>query len=180
MADTTQRRPSDPSSTASSADAHRRSGDAFGDDWYLHVAMPALLRHARAAYGSAMRQELEAAGFDDIPGNGLYVIGGLALDEAVPLGDLIRQLRISKQAAGQLVDTLVSRGYLDRAVDHDDRRRLTISLTDRGRAAASVQSAAREAVDARLVAQCGTADVERTRRTLAVLCLMGRGEDGSD
>jgi DNA-binding MarR family transcriptional regulator len=169
-------RPTDPSSPAS-ADA---SEVGSGAPWYLHVALPALLRHARTAYGSAMRQELEAAGFDDIPGNGLYVIGGLALDEAVPLGELIRQLRISKQAAGQLVDTLVSRGYLDRTVDREDRRKLTISLTERGRAAASVQAAAREAIDAKLAAQCGVDDVERTRRTLAVLCQMSRGDDESD
>ena len=48
-----------------------------------------------------MRKALDEAGYDDIPGNGLYVIGGLALGaEDVPLGQLIKELRISKQAAG--------------------------------------------------------------------------------
>ena len=80
------------------------------------VVIPVLLRHARNTYGSAMRQALAEAGYDDIPGNGLYVIGGLALNRAdIPLGQLILELRLSKQAAGQLVDTLVTRGYLDRA-----------------------------------------------------------------
>jgi DNA-binding MarR family transcriptional regulator len=85
---------------------------------------------------------LDAAGHDDIPKNGLYVIGGLARETgAHPLSELIEELRLSKQAAGQLVDTLVTRGYLKRDVDSEDRRRLTIALTARGRAAAKVLSA---------------------------------------
>src|SRR5215813_404261 len=107
------------------------------------TVMPALLRHARTTYGAPMRRALAEAGYDDIPGNGLYVIGGLALNrEDIPLGQLIRELRISKQAAGQLVDTLVTRGYLDRAIDKEDRRKLTVALTERGRAASEVQTAA--------------------------------------
>jgi DNA-binding MarR family transcriptional regulator len=134
------------------------------------IAMPVLLRHARNTYGAAMRRALAEAGFDDIPGNGLYVIGGLALErEDISLGQLIRELRISKQAGGQLVDTLVTRGYLDRAIDKDDRRKLTVILTERGRAAATAQTAGREKVDAELLARVGHEDVERTRRTLAVL-----------
>ena len=134
------------------------------------LALPVLLRHARNTYGAAMRLALAEAGYDDIPGNGLYVIGGLALDrEDIPLGQLIKELRVSKQAAGQLVDTLVTRGYLERAIDKDDRRKLTVRLTERGRAAAATQAAAREKVDADLLAKVGAEDVERTRRTLAVL-----------
>jgi len=132
--------------------------------------MPVLLRHARNTYGAAMRRALDAAGYDDIPGNGLYVIGGMALDrEDIPLGQLIRELRLTKQAAGQLVDTLVTRGYLERAIDKDDRRKLTVTLTERGRAAAATQHAAREKVDADLLAKVGQENVDRTRRTLAVL-----------
>lgn len=147
--------------------------------WYEDIAIPALLRHARNTYGIAMRKALEEAGFDDIPGNGLYVIGGLALGVPdIPLGQLIKELRISKQAAGQLVDALVTRGYLERTVDKDDRRKLTITLTERGKAAAAAQSAGRESVDAELLASVGQDDVSRTRRTLAVLCDIGRQRAG--
>jgi len=140
------------------------------------IGLPVLLRHARNTYGAAMRRALNEAGYDDIPGNGLYVIGGLALDrDDIPLGQLIREMRLSKQAAGQLVDTLVTRGYLERAIDKDDRRKLTITLTERGRAAAAAQSAAREKVDADLLAAVGKDDIDRTRRTLAVLCDMIHG-----
>jgi DNA-binding MarR family transcriptional regulator len=143
------------------------------------LVMAALLRHARTTYGAAMRRALSEAGFDDIPGNGLYVIGGLALGrEDVPLAQLIRDLRISKQAAGQLVDTLVTRGYLERAIDKEDRRKLTVTLTERGRGAAAIQAAAREKVDAKLLAAVGAEDIERTRRTLVTLIDMGCPSEG--
>ena len=147
--------------------------------WYEEVVLPALLRHARTTYGAAMRRALDEAGYDDIPGNGLYVIGGLALGTPdLPLGDLIKQLRISKQAAGQLVDTLVNRGYLERSVDKEDRRKLTVTLTDRGKAAAATQGAARDRIDAELLASVGQEDLTRTRRTLAVLIDIGRQAEG--
>src|ERR1700684_4443241 len=134
---------------------------------YETIALPARLRLARPTYGSAMRRALEEAGYDDIPGNGLYVIGGLALGVPdIPLGQLIKELRISKQAAGQLVDTLVTRGYLERSPDKDDRRKLTVTLTERGKAAAATQKAAREKIDAELLASVGQDDMERARRTL--------------
>jgi len=143
--------------------------------WYEIIALPALLRHARTTSGVTMRKALDEAGYDDIPGNGLYLIGGLALGaEDVPLGQLIKELRISKQAAGQLVDALVTRGYLERSVDKVDRRKLTVTLTERGKAAAEVQTVARQRVDAELLASVGEQDVNRTRRTLAVLIDIGQ------
>src|SRR5262245_23249822 len=128
--------------------------------WYENVTMPALLRHARTTYGKAMRNALEAAGYDDIPGNGLYIIGGLAMGAGgVPIRQLMRELGITKQGAGQLVDTLVARGYLQRTPDEADRRQLIVTLTERGRAAAETQSAARADVDAALLDRVGVADV---------------------
>jgi DNA-binding MarR family transcriptional regulator len=146
--------------------------------WYETVPVPALLRHARGTYGRAMRRALDDAGYADIPTNGLYVIGALNLGAPdVPLGDVIRSMRISKQAAGQLVDTLVLRGYLSRSVDEADRRKLVVALTDRGRAAAEAQGQARNRIDDELLASVGAEDVARTRRTLAVLCDIGRQEE---
>jgi DNA-binding MarR family transcriptional regulator len=143
--------------------------------WFEDVPIPALLRHARTTYGMAMHQALEAAGYEDMPKNGMYVIGGLALGAPdIPLGQLIKELRISKQAAGQLVDTLVTRGYLDRRVDSDDRRKLVIGLTERGKGAAEAQAAARKRIDAELLSGVGQEDIDRTRRTLAVLCNLVR------
>jgi DNA-binding MarR family transcriptional regulator len=143
--------------------------------WYADVVMPALLRHARTTYGAAMRAALDEAGCGDIPGNGLYVIGRIALGaEPVPLGDLVRELGVTKQAAGQLVDTLVLRGYVERAADTDDRRKLTVTLTERGRRAAEVQGAARDRVDAALIERVGPEAVAHARRALAALIELQR------
>jgi DNA-binding MarR family transcriptional regulator len=143
--------------------------------WYEQVVIPALLRHARTTYGVAMRKALAEAGYDDVPKNGMYVIGGMALGgKTVPLGQLVKELGISKQGAGQLVDTLVLRGYLERTEDAEDRRKLNIVLTKRGRAVAATQAAAREKIDAELVARVGEENVLRTRRTLAALIDLGR------
>jgi len=142
---------------------------------FKEIIMPALLRAARSTYGAAMRRALAGEGYGDIPKNGMYVIGGLALGAGdAPLSRLIQELGVSKQAAGQLVDTLVLRGYLERAVHADDRRKLTITLTPRGQAAAAAQAAARMQVDAELLTRVGADDIARTRRTLAALRDMGR------
>jgi DNA-binding MarR family transcriptional regulator len=134
----------------------------------MQITLPALLRHARTTYGSAMRTALDKGAFDDVPANGLYVIGALAWGEA-PLSQIIRELRMSKQAAGQLVDALVLRGYLERQIDSDDRRRLTVTLTERGKAAAQVQTRAREAIDAELLARLGETKIAHAREVLATL-----------
>ncbi len=124
-----------------------------------------------------MHRALTEAGYDDMPKNGMYVIGGLALGaKAAPLSRLIKELRVSKQAAGQLVDTLVLRGYIERSPDPEDRRKLTVILTERGRAAAAVQTLAREKIDVELSARVGAANVLTARRVLAALIQLGETE----
>jgi DNA-binding MarR family transcriptional regulator len=153
------------------------SDDTACPPWHETLVIPALLRHARTAYGNAMRAALDRAGCDDIPKNGLYVIGGLALGAGgVPLGQLAAELGVSKQAAGQLVDTLVLRGYLDRVVDPEDRRKISITLSKRGQMAATVQAEARDRVDAALASRVGAKCVSQMRKGLGALCAMGRKE----
>lgn len=141
-------------------------------DWIHDVPLPALLRWGRATFGVAMRKALEAAGYDDLPRNGLYVIGAIAR-ETVPLSQIIDELRVSKQVGGQLVDTLVLRGYLNREVDPEDRRRLSVILTERGKAAAAVQRKAAEKIEAELLRKLSPEHLARTRETLALLSRMG-------
>lgn len=137
-------------------------------EWLDDVAFPAMLRGARGAYRIAIRAALAAAGCDDMPRNGVYVVGAIARTGA-PLSQIITELGMSKQAAGQLVDTLVTRGYLDRAIDPADRRRLNITLAERGEAAATVIRDAVDGVDERLTARVGAEYVAHTRATLGAL-----------
>jgi len=69
------------------------------EEWPL----TALLRAARSVLGAEIRRALAVGGYDDLPPDGPYVIGWMARTSA-PLGDIIMQLGVSKQAAGQLVD----------------------------------------------------------------------------
>lgn len=136
--------------------------------------IPGLLRAARGAYSAAINRRLGAEGIDDLPRNGPFVLGSLARWSA-SLADVIEGLGVTKQAASQLIDTLVLRGYLTREVNAEDRRRMTIELTDRGRAAASAVRAAIEGVDAELATMVTTAELDGLRSGLAALArLKGR------
>lgn len=134
------------------------------DQWPL----TALLRGARAAVGTAVRRALADGGYDDLPPNGPYVLGAVTRTDA-PLAAVIRQLGVSKQAAGQLVDTLVVRGYLARAVDPADRRRLVVRLTERGEGAGATIRAVVDGLEGQLVAAVGADRVRATRAVLARL-----------
>ena len=131
-------------------------------------SLPALLRAARAHCVAQVRRALDDAGFGDIPANGVAVIGGIARGGA-PLSGIVRDLGTSKQATGQLVDLLVRRGYLDRAVDPADRRRLTVAPSERGLAAAAVARAAGERIEAELARHVAPERIAHTRATLQAL-----------
>ncbi|HTZ72210.1 MAG TPA: MarR family transcriptional regulator [Acetobacteraceae bacterium] len=126
-------------------------------------------------YGAAIREALARIDCDDVPKNGVYVLGAIARAGA-PMSEIVRQLGVSKQAAGQLVDTLVLRGYLDRAVDPEDRRRLTITLSERGRAAAAASRDVVDGIEADLAQRVGAQAVAHTRATLLALIESGRVE----
>jgi len=136
------------------------------------VVLPALLRAARTPYTYAVRTRLAAGGFDDMPRNGPFVLGGMA-NRGGSAGELIRQLGVSKQAASQLIDTLVLRGYLQRETNPDDRRRMTIELTDRGRDAAAAVRAGVEWVDAELAERLSADELAGLRAGLVVLIDIG-------
>jgi DNA-binding MarR family transcriptional regulator len=142
--------------------------------WYETIVFPALLRWGRETYGNAMRKALAEVDCDDIPPNGLFVIGGLGIGMGdYPLGMLAKDLKLSKQAASQLVDTLVLRGYVKREADEEDRRRFSIRLTERGWHASAALREAREKVDAEFAERAGAENVAAARKALGVLVEMG-------
>jgi DNA-binding MarR family transcriptional regulator len=146
------------------------------DDETAQLPLAALLRAARTTMGRAIRSALEDAGYDDLPANGPYVISATSV-LGVPLAVIIERLGLSKQAAGHLVDLLVLRGYLDRQVDPEDRRRLVVIPTERGAGAALVIRQAADILEAQLVARLGVADLQATRRMLT--CLATMNNDGA-
>jgi DNA-binding MarR family transcriptional regulator len=129
--------------------------------WYEDVPVPQLMREARDVYRDAVREALEAAGCDDIPRNGVFVLVGLDHRSQKAAfsaqADVVASLGLSKQTASQLIDTLVLRDYLERRNDPVDRRRMEVRLTGRGRTAAIAIQKATDGIEAAL-AQLVTAD----------------------
>jgi DNA-binding MarR family transcriptional regulator len=140
------------------------------------IVFAALLRAARSAYGDTIRIALTEAGLDDIPKNGIFVLGALGRGGS-PLAQIIDSLGVSKQSAGQLVDTLALRGYIERKIDPEDRRRLTVTLTPRGREAAAISRATLERIDAALLKKVGREHIAHARATLHALIELVRGKD---
>jgi DNA-binding MarR family transcriptional regulator len=143
------------------------------------VGLPGLLRAARAAYRHAVSQAFAEAGFDDIPRNGAYLLARTR-DNSSPLAALTRELGISKQAVSQLIDTMVMRGYLERVADTEDRRRMLVTLTARGEAAAAVSWRAASAVDEELASRLPPDGVAALRAGLAVLAEIGMRADAAE
>jgi DNA-binding MarR family transcriptional regulator len=139
-------------------------GPAAAED----VVIPALLRAARGSYSQAIKAKLEAAGFGDLPRNGAFVLGGMGNHGGTAV-DMIRGLGVTKQAASQLIDTLVLRGYLTRDVNPEDRRRMTIALTDRGHAAAAAVRSGVESIDTELARMITPSELAGLRAGLEAL-----------
>ena len=127
------------------------------------LALPTLMRAARGAYARSIRSQLQAIGVEDLPKNGAFILFGVhqgrGLRENFPAG-----LGVSKQAVSQVVDTLVNRGYLERHPDPSDRRRITLTVTDRGQEVVEAVWRGTEAIDQALAARvpAGTVDAMRT------------------
>jgi aryl sulfotransferase len=90
---------------------------------------------------------LSAGGFDDIPEDGLLILCALGLEgiEGRATRALIRRLGISGLAAGQSIETLMLRGYVELQDNPDDPRQPAIAFTDRGRAALDEAGACHDA-----------------------------------
>ncbi len=65
----------------------------------------------------------------------LRILFRVRFEPGIDLRTLASGLNISPSAASQQVDKLVERGLLDRSPALDDRRRLSLELTDEGREA---------------------------------------------
>jgi DNA-binding MarR family transcriptional regulator len=144
---------------------------------YDTMGIPGLLRRARKAYGNPVNQAFADAGFDDIPRNGAYVLARV-YDGSAP-ADLVRDLGISKQAVSQLIDTMVMRGYLARTPDTEDRRRMVLTLTPRGEAAATVSWQAASGADTELASRLSADGIAALRAGLVALCRMADETDAA-
>jgi DNA-binding MarR family transcriptional regulator len=75
----------------------------------------------------------------------------------------------------ELVDDLVSKGYLERHEDPADRRAKRIYLTSKGRATAAASKAAMRRVEDQIAQLLGTRQYQQMRRNLAAMAELDRG-----
>jgi DNA-binding MarR family transcriptional regulator len=131
-------------------------------------ATPTLMRSARGVYAQSIRAQLHAAGIDDLPRNGMFILAGAGAPDG-PRQDLSAELGVTKQAVSQLIDVLVSRGYLERQPDPGDRRRVALELTERGQEALNAGVRGMDAVDHRLQERVSRLQIEAMRSVLIAL-----------
>ncbi|MEZ0090400.1 MarR family winged helix-turn-helix transcriptional regulator [Streptacidiphilus sp. EB129] len=94
-------------------------------------ALPAVLLALSGALVAGIQAGGAARGFDDVrPAHG-FAFARLASGGAT-VGELADHLGVTKQAASQLVEELVRKGYVARHPHPDDARARLVLLTDRG------------------------------------------------
>ncbi|MCS0602051.1 MarR family winged helix-turn-helix transcriptional regulator [Streptomyces sp. LP11] len=113
-----------------------------------------------------------ARGFADVrPAHG-FAFARLAPDGA-GVTELAAHLGVTKQAASQLVDEIVRKGYAERRPRPGDARAKLIVLTERGRACTRAAEAAAAEVVGGWVELLGEGEVRALRERLARLAPYG-------
>ena len=128
-----------------------------------------LLRTAYIAMSAAIyRAVAQAAGTGLRPahGNALEMLG---IQDGVRLTDIAAQAGMTTQSMGELVDDLVSKGYLRRQEDPADRRAKRIYLTDKGRRTADAGEVATTQAEEQILAALGPRQYQQLRRNLAAI-----------
>ena len=146
-----------------------RDHDSGGAGPYRNdYATPTLMRSARGVYAQSQRSALHDIGVDDLPRNGGYILAGID-SSGGPRQDLPGELGVTKQAVSQTIDALVGRGYLERTVDSDDRRRVALELTERGEEIVDAMARGNEAVDRQLEERVSAEQIAAMRAALVAL-----------
>ena len=95
--------------------------------------LPVLLLSAARALVDGIDAGVRARGFTDLrPAHGFAF--ALLAGGGATVVELAQHLDVTKQAASQMVEDLVGKGYVERRPHPDDARAKLIVLTDKGRA----------------------------------------------
>ncbi|MBN1342787.1 MAG: MarR family transcriptional regulator [Phycisphaerae bacterium] len=99
----------------------------------------------------------------------LRVLGFVFHYDKASLSDAAEYLGVSAPAASRIVDLLVKRELLKRRVDAKDRRRISLSLTARGRQALEVARQATQAALAQHIRSLSRQDLAQISAAMRVL-----------
>jgi DNA-binding MarR family transcriptional regulator len=135
--------------------------------------LPLLLLAAASEVIDAIHAGVTAAGFTDLRPTHGFAFVRMAPDGAT-VGEIADHLGVTKQAASQLVEELVHKGYAVRNPHPRDARARLITLTDRGWAVTRAADAAAAAYAGHWAAVLGPAAAAETRDRLTRVVRPGR------
>jgi DNA-binding MarR family transcriptional regulator len=107
-------------------------------------------------------------GFDDLGRSDGYVFRSLAAGP-LTVSSLAARLGISKQGAGQIVDDMRRRGYVEQRPDPTDGRARQLALTSRGQAALAAARTFHRRFERRLAREHGKQNVTLLRAMLGAI-----------
>jgi DNA-binding MarR family transcriptional regulator len=115
-----------------------------------------------------LRTELTEQGFTDQGRSDGYVLRALG-ESPMTTSELADRLEISKQGAGQIVEDMERRGYLERRPDPRDGRARLLHLSEHGQAALAAARRFHQRYERRLVREHGAEAVETLRAVLGAM-----------
>ena len=132
-----------------------------------------LLLGAARAVVDGVDAGVRARGFADLrPAHGFAFT--LLSGGGATIVELAQHLGVTKQAAGQMVDDLVAKGYVERRPHPRDARARLVVLTDRGWACTRAADAAAEETLRPWAEQMGERRLNELRADLARIAAPGR------
>lgn len=135
--------------------------------------LPLLLLAAAAEVTDAIHHGVVAAGFTDIRPTHGFAFVRMAPNGAT-VGEIAEHLGVTKQAASQIVDELVKKGYAERNPHPHDARARLITLTERGWACTRAADAAIAKFTEHWARTLGAGAVVELRNALARMVTPGR------
>lgn len=121
-------------------------------------------------YAAPVSGALQIAGFGDLPQRGMWALSALSqADPGLSGRDLVTRMGISKQAVSQLIDSLVTMGYVARCPAPDDRRRTLLKLTNRGLGAVTIVDDTVADMETEMAAAIGLEQLHSLHRALLQL-----------
>jgi DNA-binding MarR family transcriptional regulator len=124
-----------------------------------------LLALARRSWVRQVRARMEVAGFVDYRQTDAFVVR-LLFRHPWAIGELGEAMGITRQAARQLADGMVERGYATLGADPGDARRTLVALTPRGEAYARAVRRAQRGLNDALRRRVSAADLIAADRVL--------------
>ncbi|MFL5833390.1 MAG: MarR family winged helix-turn-helix transcriptional regulator [Solirubrobacterales bacterium] len=134
----------------------------------IHIPLTALLDLVFEAMRNEFRGAIEASEFDD-----LRITHGSVFryvrETGMRLTEIAERANVTKQSAGEIVDELVDRGYVERAPDPLDGRAKLVCLTTRGERAQEFGFRAFAAIERHWAERFGAERIAELRRTLEAI-----------